>query len=120
MTSNQLQRALLLFELYPDSKEANNLSQGLRNIFENTTNKIIGLTRLAKWHEKVNQSGFKSFGTISRTIMNHYQTILNYFDNRSTNASAKSFNAKIKAFRSKFRGVRNIEYFLFRLTNIYA
>ncbi|WP_255416274.1 MULTISPECIES: transposase [unclassified Flavobacterium] len=57
---------------------------------------------------------------ISRSIMNHYQTILNYFDNRSTNSSAKSFNAKIKAFRSQFRAVRNIEFFLFRLTNIYA
>ena len=101
-------------------KEAYNLSQGLRNIFENTTDKIIGFARLAKWHEKVNQSGFKSFNTISRTIINHYQNILNYFDNRSTNASAESFNAKIKAFRSQFRGVRNIEFFLFRLTNIYA
>lgn len=79
-----------------------------------------GFAKLAKWHEEVNQSGFKSFNTISRTIINHYQTILNYFGNRSTNASAESFNAKIKAFRSKFRGVRNIEYFLFRLTNIYA
>jgi transposase len=72
----------------------------LRNIFEKTTDKIIGL-KMARWHEKVNQSGFKSFNTISRSIMNHYQTILNYFDNRSTNASAESFNAKIKAFRSQ-------------------
>ncbi|WP_254423210.1 transposase [Flavobacterium columnare] len=46
--------------------------------------------------------------------------MLNYFDNRSTNASAESFNAKIKAFRSKFRGIRNIEFFLFRLANLYA
>ena len=119
-TDNQLQRALLLFELYPDIKEAYNLAQGLRNIFESTTDKIIGFARLAKWHEKVNQSGFKSFNTISRTIINHYQTILNYFDNRSTNASAESFNAKIKAIKSQFRGVRNVEFFLFRLTNIYA
>nr|WP_083319334.1 transposase [Flavobacterium crassostreae] len=40
--------------------------------------------------------------------------------NTSTNASAESFNAKIKAFRSQFRGVRNVEFFLFRLTTIYA
>lgn len=119
-TNNQSERALLLFELYPNIKEAYNLSQGLRNIFETTTDKISAFARLAKWHEKVNQSGFKSFNTISRTIINHYQTILNYFDNRSTNASAESFNAKIKAFRSQFRGVRNVEFFLFRLTNIYA
>jgi transposase len=92
----------------------------LRNIFEKTTDKIIGISRLAKWHEKVRQSGFRSFNTISRSIENHYQTILNYFNNRSTNAPAESFNAKIKAFRSQFRGVRNVAFFLFRLTNIYA
>jgi transposase len=102
---NQIERANLLFELYPDIQKAYDLTQDLRNIFEKTTDKIIGFAKLAKWHEKVNQSGFKSFNTISRTIINHYQTILNYFDNRSTNASAESFNAKIKAFRAQFRGV---------------
>lgn len=117
---NQAERANLLFELYPDILKAYNLTQELRTIFEKTTNKVIGFAKLAKWHEKVSQSGFNSFNTISRTIMNHYQTILNYFDNRSTNASAESFNAKIKAFRAQFRGVRNVEFFLFRLTNIYA
>ncbi len=48
-----------------------------------------------------------------------YQNILNYFDNRSTNASAESFNAKIKVFRAQFRGARNIDFFLFRLANIF-
>jgi transposase len=119
-TQNQTERARLLFELYPDIEKAYQLCQDLRNIFENTTDKIYGLSKLAKWHEKVAQAEFKSFNTISRSIQNHYQTIINYFDNRSTNASAESFNAKIKAFRSQFRGVRNIEFFLFRLTNIYA
>jgi transposase len=119
-TQNQIERAALLFELYPDIQKGYSLTQELRNIFEKTTDKIIGFAKLAKWHEKVNQSGFKSFGTISRTIINHYQTILNYFDNRSTNASAESFNAKIKAFRSQFRGVRKIDFFLFRLSNLFA
>ena len=112
-SENQIERASILFELYPDIEKAYNLAQDLRNIFEKTTDKIIGLSRLARWYEKVNQSGFKSFNTISRSIINHYQTILNYFDNRSTNASAESFNAKIKAFKSQFRGIRNIEFFLF-------
>lgn len=119
-TYNQKERAKILFEIYPDLKLAYQLSIELANIFQNTTNKLYAYTKLAKWHEKVSQSEFKSFNTISRTITNHYKTILNYFDNRSTNAAAESFNAKIKAFRSKFRGVRNIEFFLFRLTNLYA
>jgi transposase len=54
------------------------------------------------------------------TISLNYREILNYFDNRSTNASAESFNAKTKAFRAQLRGVRNKEFFLFRLTQIYA
>ncbi|MDR0699629.1 MAG: ISL3 family transposase, partial [Tannerella sp.] len=30
------------------------------------------------------------------------------------------FNAKIKAFRTSLRGVSDIHFFLFRLTNIFA
>jgi transposase len=117
---SQSKRAEILFQHYPDLKKAYELSQNLSWIFENTKDKTIGLSRLAKWYEKVRQSGFKSFSSIARTMSIHYQNILNYFDNRSTNASAESFNAKIKAFRAQFRGVRNIPFFLFRLSNIFA
>lgn len=119
-TETQKERAKVLFLKYPDLEKAHKLSSALSNIFENTTDKIYGLARLAKWHENVRQAEFESFNIISRSIQNHYQTILNYFDHRSTNASAESFNAKLKAFRSQFRGVRNIEFFLYRLTQIYA
>lgn len=119
-TDTQKQRAELLFERYLDLHQAYKLTQQLSTIFDTTKEKIFATTKLARWHERVAQSGFKSFNTISRTIMNHYRTILNYFDNRSTNASAESFNAKIKAFRAQFRGVTNVGFFLFRLTQIYA
>ena len=119
-TLNQRQRAAILFEHYPDVYEVYQLSQKLSWIFEKTKKKIYGYTRLAQWHEQVDQSGLKTFNTVSRTIKNHYKTILNYFDNRSTYASAESFNAKIKTFIAQFRGVRNIGFFLFRLTRIYA
>jgi len=119
-TFSQKQRAEILFRFYPDIEKAYRLSQKLAGIFNNTKDKIYAYTKLARWHEEVSRSGFRSFNTISRTIISHYRTILNYFDNRSTNASAESFNAKIKSFRSKFRGVRNVEFFLFRLTKLYA
>lgn len=119
-TENQKIRARILFKEYPRIKDAYNLSQQLRLIYNNNTEKGIALTKLAHWYEDVEKSGFKSFNTIMNTFQLNYATIVNYFENRSTNAATKSFNAKIKAFRSQFRGVRNIEYFLFRLTNIYA
>lgn len=119
-TENQSKRAAILFGRYPDLEKAYKLCQNLSWIFNNTKDKTSALIRLAKWDEKVRQAAFKSFSTISRTMSIHYQNILNYFDNRSTNASAESFNAKIKAFRAQFRGVRNVEFFLYRLTTIYA
>jgi len=119
-TQSQSERAKILFELYPDIEKAYKLCQNLSWIFNQTKDKTSALIRLAKWDEKVRQAAFKSFNTIARTMTIHYKNILNYFDNRSTNASAESFNAKIKAFRAQFRGVRNVEFFLFRLTNIYA
>ena len=119
-TENGSRRAAILSERYPDLEKAYKLCQKLSWIFNNTKDKTSALIRLAKWDEKVRQASFKSFSTISRTMSIHYQNILNYFDNRSTNASAESFNAKIKAFRAQFRGVRNIEFFLYRLTTIFA
>jgi hypothetical protein len=43
-SENQIERASILFELYPDIEKAYNLAQDLRNIFEKTTDKIIGLS----------------------------------------------------------------------------
>jgi len=119
-TKTQRVRAKLLFEYYPDIQYAYELSQELTKIFDYRGKKIYATTKLALWHEKVVKAELKVFNTVSRTIQNHYKTILNYFDNRSTNASAESFNAKIKAFRAQFRGVNNVGFFLFRLTQIYA
>ena len=119
-TPNQTERAKILFEKYPDIEKAYKLCQNLSWIFNQTKDKTSALIRLAKWNEKVPQAKFKSFNTIARTMAIHYKNILNYFDNRSTNASAESFNAKIKAFRLQFRGVRNVQFFLFRLANIFA
>jgi transposase len=76
--------------------------------------------KLAHWYDKVEKSQFKSFSTIAKSIQMHYVPILNYFNNRSTNASAESFNAKIKEFRAQFRGVRDVKFFLYRLTKLFA
>lgn len=119
-TPSQYRRAELLFRYYPSLEEAYKLAMKLGEIYHTVKDKGVGFTRLAKWYDEVEKSGFKSFGIVSRSIQNNYQNILNFFDNRNTNASAESFNAKIKAFRSCFRGVRSIPFFLFRLTNIYA
>lgn len=119
-TESQKARAKVLFEQYPKLEEAYNISMKLSNIFNTSTTTPQAFTRLARWYDEVEKTEFSSFKTVSRSIQMHYLTILNYFDNRSTNASAESFNAKIKAFRATQRGVRDVDFFLFRLKNIYA
>ena len=119
-SASQKRRAKLLFELYPDIKKAYDLTHSLRMIFTKNSVKNAARRHLALWYNQVEESRFKPFNTILKTIQNHYEDILNFFNNRSTNASAESFNAKIKAFRNAIRGVIDVEFFLFRLTKIYA
>lgn len=119
-SESQKKRARILFKMYPDIKEAFSLVHSLRCIYNQKHPKNVAIAKLALWFNRVADSGFKSFNSISATIYSHYDKILNYFNNRSTNASAESFNAKIKAFRATQRGVRDINFFLFRLSKIYA
>ena len=100
----QQKRSKILFREYPALYEAYLVSMELTQIYNTTTNKQIGLTRLAHWYNKVEKLNLKFFKSVIDTMQNNYGTICNYFDNRSTNASAESFNAKVKAFRSKGKG----------------
>ena len=58
-TSEQKERAFVLFERYPDIEKAYKLSQELSWIFNNTTEKIYAFTRLARWADKVEQAGYR-------------------------------------------------------------
>ena len=119
-TQVQKNRAELLFERYPELKKAYKLSLRLGEIFKVCKSKEQAFKRLALWYNDVEDSNIEAFRTVSRSIQAHYLSILNFFTNRSTNASAESFNAKVKAFRATFRGVRDVKFFLFRLSKIYA
>jgi len=119
-TSSQKDRAKLLFEKFPEIKDGYELSIKLGEIFNKVTAKEVAFKKLALWYNDVERSGIESFRIVARSMRTHYSNILNFFDNRSTNASAESFNAKVKAFRATSRGVRDINFFLFRMANIYA
>lgn len=61
-----------------------------------------------------------NFRSVIKTFKTHAPTILNYFRRRATNASAEAFNSKVKIFRSQLRGVRDRDFFIFRLVKLYA
>ena len=64
-TESQKQRASILFQLYPDIKEAYSLTHSLRMIFNINRTKNESRLSLAKWYDKVDSSGFKSFNVIA-------------------------------------------------------
>lgn len=119
-TESQGERAAILFEKYPEIKTAYEISRKLGVIYEKTKEPAVARLKLAHWFREVELTKSKKFATVMHSFMRHTDTILNYFNNRSTNAAAESFNAKIKEFRRQFRGVRDLDFFLFRLTKIYA
>ncbi len=119
-TDSQRWRADIIFEFYPELKEAYSLAMELTDIYNHKSRKDAARLKLARWFEKVSKLAGNAFQTVIDTFVNHYDTILNFFVNRETNAFAESFNAKVKAFRSQFRGVEDIPFFLYRLSLLTA
>jgi transposase len=119
-TERQIERATILFREFPSLRHAYNLAMMFRSWYENNTNKKEAQGNLKKWYEKVEEEDIESFLVVAESVKAHEDTILNYFNNRSTNASAESFNAKLKGFRALVRGVRDIKFFLFRVTKLYG
>lgn len=119
-TPEQRQRAELLFTRYPAIHKAYQLSLRLGEIYRLSTSKEQAFKKLALWYNDVDEAKMPSFKTLAKTIQTHYLPILNFFKNRATNAAAESFNAKIKHFRNNLRGVRDIEFFLYRIFKLYA
>lgn len=119
-TDTQRERANILFEVHPELERVYDLSMQLTQIYNYHYQKNVARTKLAQWYNEVEKLDYGCFSTVLDTMSNHYETILNYFINRETNAFAESFNSKVKAFRSQFRGVRDIPFFIFRLSKLCA
>lgn len=120
-SDSQKERAKILFEQYPRLKEAYSLVCSLRSIFRNKKlDKAGAKIKLAEWYAKVNESGIAEIISAKNCIKSREDEVLNYFINRSTNAASESYNSKMKGFRSELRGVRDIEFYLYRCVMIFG
>ena len=110
-TESQKHRARLLFELYPDIKQAYGICHSLRCLFnDKNLTKQTAQKRLMQWYNKVADFDDLNLSTVSATIYQRQEEVLNYFVNRQTNASAESLNAKIKHFRAQLHGVVDVKF----------
>lgn len=119
-SQSQKERADILFTEYPEIKKAYDFSMYFRGIFEYAETRKDAEKRLKQWMAKVSASSIPTMISAANTLNNNLGKILNYFPDGSTNAAAESFNAKLKGFRSMVRGIRDIKFFLFRISTFYA
>jgi transposase len=119
-SKSQKERADILFLEYPEIRKAYDFSMYFRGIFEHAKIRENALNRFKQWMNKVSASAIPTLISAANTINSNLGKILNYFPDGSTNASAESFNAKLKGFRALVRGVRDMKFFLFRISTFYA
>ena len=118
-TSNQKERAKILFERYPDIKKAYHLTLTFRAIYEQT-DLLQAKQKFITWITNVQNEKIEEFLTVANTVQYNLENIVNFFATRNTNANAESFNSKIKLFRANQRGVVDNKFFLFRLHKLFA
>jgi len=118
-TDTQKERAVILFNEFPQLEKAYKHSMQLRNIYENDS-EIRAEEQINKWIKDTENIGIEEFNTTAKSIIYNKNNILNFFKNRSTNANAESFNSKIKLFRANLRGVTDVKFFLFRMSKLFA
>lgn len=119
-TESQITRAGVLFREYPDLKEAYDYSMMSRNIYQTENSIEEARVSISAWGQKLRESKLEPFNTAVDAIDRHIDTILNFFISRTTNALAEAFNSKLKDFRSVLRGVRDVPFFLYRVSLIFG
>jgi len=122
-SQTQLEIMKLVFEKYPELKLAYDLSQSFKHWYNKGNSKYSKLQNeiaLIKWYDKVEQSNIKEFEPCLKMIQKHEQNILNYFSVTLTNARAENLNGKIQRFISNNFGVRDKDFFLYRVKKYFA
>ena len=128
-TTNQAQRAALLFKHYPEIERAYVLICKFRAWYsaDNIINKqldksvrIEALNRIDKkldvWINQATESDVTEILNFKSLVERNRGCILNYFYTGATNAIAEGNNSIIQHFIQANRGLKNLNFFYFRLT----
>ncbi len=112
-----------LFANYPVLKTAYELTQKLRLWYngQNIGKNINTLEReLYNWCDEVNQSKIAAFRGVRKMIERHQDDIMNYFKEGQTNAKAENMNGKIQRFLANNFGIKDRDFFLYRIAGYFS
>lgn len=122
-TASQQKRATLLFETFPQLKAAYELTQQIRQWLDKEN---IGKyeweieKQLIHWYHCAEQARLPEIENLIRIISSNEEKIMNYFKTGKTNAKAEAMNSKIQRFITANYGVRDKDFFLYRLAHYYS
>jgi transposase len=112
-----------LFQNYPILQKAYELTQKLRQWYHR---KNIGrhtdfIERdLDNWCDDVLQSKIPAFRAVRKMIEKHQPDIINYFKKGQTNAKAENMNGKIQRFIANNFGIKDRDFFFYRLAGYFS
>ena len=121
-TPSQKQRALALFNHYPEIEKSYRLSCRFRTWYRKEN---IGVSReemrkeLQQWYAEVEKEEVMEMENFKSMVERNEGIIINYFVKGDTNAKAETINSKIQRFIMMNQGTRDREFFYFRLTNFF-
>ena len=136
-SDEQWERMNILFEEFPELKEAFDLKEEFRKLYwskrdkeelkdkmpapeeRNAFKETVG-ENLHAWYGHVKKSKSPGMKTFMRTIKEREGDLLNYYETLVTNASAESLNSGIKGFRAELHGISNLPFFFYRVCKIYG
>lgn len=122
-SSNQKARAEILFKRYPDLGRAHELIISFRKWFSSENigkqRKTI-LKQLNRWYKNIKEFNLAHLSLFSALVKRNEGSIMNYFKQGSTNAKAEAMNSRIQSFIHSNRGVRNLDFFLYRLAGFFS
>jgi transposase len=122
-TEKQSKRAMVLFEEFPKLEMAYSLSIQFRNLMDrkNIGGHYLHLDKLLnQWYEDVDDSQISEMLNFKSLIEQNQEGVMNYFIRGETNAIAETNNSKIQKFITANLGVRDKDFFFFRLGLYFA
>lgn len=115
-TESQAERAQILFREFPEIKAAYDFICSFRNFYKCQIGKRQQAREsLGQWYEETRRTQIEEIKNFRHTVRRHEGEIMNYFEEGHTNAFAESLNNKIQSFVRSNYGVRDRDFFHFRL-----
>ncbi len=113
LTEQQQTTLAAVYAASPRLKQAHQLKEAFRAIFEQNYTISKARRRLKAWIKRAYKADL--FPTILTSLKHWLRPILNYFAQRTTNAASEGVNNKIKLIKRRAYGFRNFGNFRLRI-----